>query len=296
MPRRAPAVERSIAVLNLLAAHPGERYTLSEIARDLKLNKATLHAILWALTEAGYLVRDPEGKSYGLGPALVAVGTAALSSFSSVEVARPEMDALADDLGLDVIASTVIHGEIVIVARAGTPRPFGIVLQPGQRLPLIPPLGAVFVAWSGQDEIEAWLGRLGPISVETRERFRNAIEAVRERGYSVGLEGDAHLLQALRGEGETVEQAVKGLRREEYALIDLDRKATYRLNHVGAPVFGPDGRVALGMFLIGFQGRVPGGDVEVAAERLVTAASTVTGAIHGREPDEIAGGRPAVRP
>jgi DNA-binding IclR family transcriptional regulator len=283
-------------VLNLLAAHPGERYTLSEIARDLKLNKATLHAILWALTEAGYLVRDPEGKSYGLGPALVAVGSAALSSFSSAEVARPEMDALADELGLDCIASTVIHGEIVILARAGTPRPFGIVLQPGQRLPLIPPLGAVFVAWSGREEIEAWLGRLGPISVETRRRFRKAIEAVRERGYSVGLEGDAHLLQALRGGGgASVEEAVKGLRKEEYALIDLDRKATYRLNHVGAPVFGPDGRVSLGLFLIGFQGRVPGREVEGGAERLVKAASAVTGAIHGREPEEIVEGRPAVR-
>jgi DNA-binding IclR family transcriptional regulator len=294
MPRRAPAVERSIAVLNLLAAHPGERYTLSEIARDLQLNKATLHAILWALTEAGYLVRDPEGKSYGLGPALVAVGSAALSSFSSAEVARPEMEALADELRLDCIASTVIHGEIVILARAGTPRPFGIVLQPGQRLPLIPPLGAVFVAWSGQEQIEAWLGRLGPISVETRRRFRKAIEAVRERGYSVGLEGDAHLLEALRGAG-SVEQAVKGLRREEYALIDLDRKATYRLNHVGAPVFGPDGRVSLGLFLIGFQGRVPGREVEAGAERLVEAASAVTAAIHGREPEEIVEGRPAVR-
>src|SRR5688500_1362500 len=98
MPRRAPAVERSIAVLNLLAQHPGARYTLSEIARDLSVNKATLHAILWALTEGGYLVRDPEGKSYALGPALVAVGNAALSSFSAADVARPHMDALADEL------------------------------------------------------------------------------------------------------------------------------------------------------------------------------------------------------
>ena len=54
MPRRAPAVERVIAVLNLLAAHPGQPYTLSDIARDLELNKATLHAILWALTQAGF--------------------------------------------------------------------------------------------------------------------------------------------------------------------------------------------------------------------------------------------------
>jgi DNA-binding IclR family transcriptional regulator len=291
MPRRSPAVERSIAVLNLLAAHPGERYTLSEIARDLRLNKATLHAILWALTEAGYLVRDPEAKTYGLGPALVALGNAAGSTFSAAEVARPEMEALAAELELDCLASTVIHGEIVILARAGTPRPFGIAVQPGQRLPLIPPLGAVFVAWSGPEEIEAWLGRLGPISDETRRRFRRAIEAVRERGYSVGLEGDAQLLQALREHGAggpTVEEAVQGLRREEYALIDLDRRAAYRLNHIGAPVFGPDERAALGMFLIGFQGRVPGREVERYGRRLTEAAATVTQAIHGRPAEELA--------
>jgi DNA-binding IclR family transcriptional regulator len=112
----------------------------------------------------------------------------------------------------------------------------------------------------------------------------------------VGLEGDAHLLQALRGGGgASVEEAVKGLRKEEYALIDLEPKATYRLNHVGAPVFGADGRVALGLFLIGFQGRVPGREVKGRAERLVKAASAVTGAIHGREPEEIVEGRPAVR-
>ena len=45
MARRAPAVERSIAVLNYLAARPDDRFTLSEIARATDLNKATLHAI-----------------------------------------------------------------------------------------------------------------------------------------------------------------------------------------------------------------------------------------------------------
>src|SRR5438552_2432290 len=80
MPRRAPAVERSVAVLNLLAAHPSEKLTLSEIARDLGLNKATLHAILSALADAGYLVRDPARKSYGLGPAPIPPGNAACAA------------------------------------------------------------------------------------------------------------------------------------------------------------------------------------------------------------------------
>lgn len=289
MARRAPAVERSISVLNFLAAHSGERFTLSEIARDLRLNKATLHAILAALTGAGYLVRDPAAKSYGLGPALVAVGNAAGTSFSAVDAAVPEMRGLADELGLDCIASTAIHGEIVILARSGTPRPFGIAVQPGQRLPLIPPIGTVFVAWSGADEIEAWLGRLGRISEETRRRFRRAVSAVRERGYSVGLEGDAQLLlRALRHHGSgapSVEEGVKGLRKEEYALIDVDPKTSYRLNHIGVPVFDAEGTVGLGLFLIGFQGLASGREVEAYASRLAAAADRVTKAIHGREPE-----------
>jgi len=108
MARRAPAVERAVAVLNLLAAHPQQRYTLSEIARDLKLNKATLHAILGALTDEGYLVRDPAAKSYALGPALVALGNSAVSTYPAAECAVPEMRALTDELGLDCVASAAI--------------------------------------------------------------------------------------------------------------------------------------------------------------------------------------------
>src|SRR6266542_1698075 len=192
MPRRAPAVERSVAVLNYLAAHPGEKLTLSEIAREVELNKATLHAILSALTEAGYLVRDPARKSYGLGPALIALGNAASSTQPAVDYALPEMQALTDELGLDCVASAPIHDEIVILARSGTPRPFGVYVLPGQRLPLTPPIGTVFVAWSTQEEIDHWLSRLGPeVKKDALEWHGKAVDAVRERGYSVGLEGAA---------------------------------------------------------------------------------------------------------
>ena len=69
-PRPAPGVERVVAVLNFLAAHPDESFTLSELARRLDLNKATCHALLMPLTQAGYLLRHPTRMNYTLGPAL----------------------------------------------------------------------------------------------------------------------------------------------------------------------------------------------------------------------------------
>jgi DNA-binding IclR family transcriptional regulator len=295
MARRAPAVERAVAVLNYLAAHPGERFSLSEIARDLTLNKATLHAILGALTDAGYLSRDSEQKTYGLGPALVALGNAALSTFSAADYALPEMQALTEELGLDCVASAAIHDEIVILARTGTPRPFGINVQPGQRLPLAPPLGTVFVAWSSDAVIDRYLARVGPPSSAQRlERYRRAITAVRARGYSVGLEGPptpTRPRDARRtAHAPTLEESVRSVEIEEYALIDLDRASSYRLNHIGAPVFGPNGEVGVGLFLIGFAGVVPAERVPEYAARLRSACERVTKAVHGREPDELPAG------
>jgi len=294
MTRRAPAVERAVAVLNHLSSHPGERFSLSEIARDLTLNKATLHAILGALTDAGYLSRDPEQKSYTLGPALVALGNAALATFSAADYALPEMQALTDELGLDCVASAAIHDEIVILSRTGTPRPFGINVHPGQRLPLAPPLGTVFVAWSSDEVIDAYLARVGPPpSAQRLERYRRAITAVRARGYSVGLEGPPppRPREERRGaHGPTLEESVRSVEIEEYALIDLDRASSYRLNHIGAPVFGPDGEVGVGLFLIGFAGVVPAERVPEYAARLRSACERVTKAVHGREPDEVPAG------
>ena len=294
MARRAPAVERAVAVLNYLAAHPGDRFTLSEIARDLTLNKATLHAILGALTEAGYLVRHNGAKTYALGPALVALGNSAVGSFSAVDTAMPEMQALTDELGLHCVASAAIHDEIVILARSGTPRPFGVNVQPGQRLPLAPPLGTVFVAWSKPDLIERWLSRVGPgASRDAKDRYRRAIAAVRARGYSVGLEGPPPPPRRASGETRrrgaehipTLEESVRGVEIEEYALIELDPSASYRLNHIGAPVFGPDGEVALGLFLIGFAGGIPAERVPEHAARLLAACERVTKAIQGKAPE-----------
>jgi DNA-binding IclR family transcriptional regulator len=290
MARRAPAVERAVAVLNYLAAHAGERFTLSEIARDLSLNKATLHAILGALTESGFLVREPETKIYGLGPALVALGNSAVGGFPAVDTAAPEMQALSDELGVDCVASASIHDEIVILARTGTPRPFGINVQPGQRLPLVPPLGTVFVAWSAPDRVDRYLSKVGPGSKERIDRYRRAIAAVRERGYSVGLEGPPPPPRSPQGKratkhAPTLEESVRGVEIEEYALIELDPSASYRLNHIGAPVFGPDGEVALGLFLIGFLGGIQSKQVPEYAGRLLAACERVTKGIQGKPPE-----------
>lgn len=295
MARPAPAVDRTVAVLNHLATHPARQFTLSELARELDLNKATAHGMLATLADAGYVTRDPGAKTYGLGPALIALGNAALASTPAARLAQPHMAQLSREFDLECVASAAIADEIVILARAGTPRPLGINIEPGQRLPLAPPLGTVFVAWSDAETIDRWLSHVGPApsgSSEQRsdsdlaadlERYRQALATVRERGYSVALggEGQQRLVQALQDAGHQPKGARGG---EEYALVELAGDSRYRINHIGAPVFGAGGEVSLALFLIGFRGQIAAEEVPRYADRLLEAADQVSLRLRGGQP------------
>ena len=207
-----------------------------------------------------------------------------------------ELRAVSDDLGLECLASAAVAGEIVILARAGAPQPLGLSVHVGQRLPLVPPLGTVFLAWSDDDEIDRWLTRVGPDASEAeRARYRAAVAAVRARGYSVALEADARarlgrmLAELTAGDDDRRDprailgELVDALAHEEYALIELAPSESYRVNHIAAPVFGPAGEVVLALTLIGFRDQLSAEQVPQYAERLMAATRTVTKAIHGEE-------------
>src|SRR3954453_392414 len=120
MARPAPATDRAVAVLDFLAQHPDERFSLSELCRQTGISKGTAHGQVAALLDAGYLLRHPADKRLSLGPALVALGAAAAArQYEAVDDARPEMRALAAELGVQCVASAAFGGDMVLLARTG---------------------------------------------------------------------------------------------------------------------------------------------------------------------------------
>ncbi|HLF99803.1 MAG TPA: helix-turn-helix domain-containing protein [Acidimicrobiia bacterium] len=303
MARPSPAVDRVVAVLNFLAAHPDEGFTLSELARHLDLNKATAHSLLNALSDAGYVIRHPSRLTYTLGPALVVLGNAAAAGSPALDFARDEMRTLAETFELECLATAEVGDDMVILARSGVPgrlRTLDDLVQIGRRLPLVPPLGTVFRAWAGDDEIERWLALLERTAGDDEiERYRQGLHAARRRGYVVGLEADpratlgralAQLADDDRGARvrDVVESLVDDLGHDEYILVDLQSTSNYFVNHVVAPVFDSNGGVALAISLAGFRGRMSGADIERHGRALRDACDRVTRAIHGRAPEQAA--------
>ncbi|MGH9235707.1 MAG: IclR family transcriptional regulator [Acidimicrobiales bacterium] len=281
-----------MAVLELLARHPDERFTLSEVARRCSLNKATAHALLSTLSERGVLLRHPDEKRYSLGPRLVAIGDAARRGYTAVDFAPTVLDALAAATGLQASAWQMAGDHVVCVVRLGrSTNDRGSAVQ--LRLPLVPPVGLVFMAWSDPATVEAWLARAG--AVETVGLAVEALPTIRRQGFGV-MESSPEWHTLTRNNGPrsadvaspAAQRALlRAVAQQPLVVSSLRDDDAYHPADVTAPVFGSDGEVLLAVTVSGLadRGPVDGAELRALGQRVVAAADALTAAVSGRRPE-----------
>lgn len=295
MARPAPAARRALQVIDLFVAHPGQRFSLSEIVRRTAMSLGSAHAVLHTLEAAGYVRRHPTTKAYGLGPALVAAGVVALEEQPGIRRAIERAPALAEQLGTEVVVTAPAAEEIIFLSRAGTPSPHGPDIREGERIPLVPPLGAVFMAWSSDDEVERWLARGPASSQEQLDHHRAALDLARQRGCAVAASSEvqrsfgaaASDLADVPGRHElrsALDELLIAMAAGPYALDALEPDRTYDVGVVAAPVFDVDGAVVAAITATGFPPGRSAAEVVAASDAVRDCAAVVTRESRGRPP------------
>ncbi len=254
MARPALSASRALSVLNFLAAHSGEQFTLTDLATNLDINRASAHALLEVLRDEGYIVRHSRLRTYSLGPSVVALGSAALDCHPSIDQARDEARRLSDDLSLSVAVTAVAGEDIVVLARAGRHMPHDMATHVGQRVRIVPPLGAIFVAWH---DPTVWLER-----APEPEAMRDLLGEIRSRGWAA----------ALRSPGDY------------QVLGQLDEASSYEVLMVTAPVFGTGGDAVVALTLLGLPGELSAEQLRSYGEQLRDAGLVATRRSGGRPP------------
>jgi DNA-binding IclR family transcriptional regulator len=283
--RPSPQTDRVVALVELLSDHPGEGFTLAEVTRRLGVNKSTCHSILTTLLEAGWLLRDPNRKTYRLGPSLVNVARSAATGFPALQFARPEMVTISRELGAHCVALEVGEDHVTVVDQVRDVRAVGAPLQYGD-IPLRPPFGAAAVAWAGPARAERWLAHAAP---DARDGYRRALAAIRRRGFVVEAPNArlhdmvAHLGAAGLPLAELVDELAPQL--DEGALpARLEPARRYVVSSVNAPVFDSDGEVVLILAVLGLPGVLTGREVKAVGQRVMTSTTALTAAISPKEP------------
>ena len=182
------SLERGLAVINSFS-RDRQTQTLSEVAQQAGLTRATARRILLTLTELGYVRQN--GRGFALTPRVLDLGYSFLSSFRVVELAQQPMERLVDEVKESSSMSILDDTEIVYVARVPTTRIMTIALALGSRLPVYPTsMGRVLLAGSSDDEISDYLAktelrRLTPHTITDVSELWEKLEEVRAQGFAL---------------------------------------------------------------------------------------------------------------
>lgn len=287
--RSAPTV-RVVQVLDFLVEQRGKRYGLSELARALDLAKPTCLGILTELTAGGYLVRDADTLTYGLGPALIAAGRVAQDSFAMSALARAELEKLTARYRTTCTASAVVGEQIMVLESTGP----GLV-KVGAAYHFAPPVGLMYVLWDTDAAFDAWLAKPATVPLQQDEaRLRQIVAECRERGYLVEslTAAGRRLYSMLAGFAardlpddlrELVGELVTSLGERVYLGTDLRPRKEHPVSLLAAPTYGGDGRQ--NMVLTMYVGKsITGAEIDRRGTALVAAADAVTTASGGNRP------------
>ncbi|WP_051300423.1 IclR family transcriptional regulator [Actinomadura rifamycini] len=165
-PGRGTAKTLDRGLLVLLAFQHRTEWGVSELARELGLDKAVAHRLLTTLAHRGFVLADPDTRRYRLGVAVGVLARAAERGGALEAAARPLLTALARELGESAVLN-VPHGAgyrtALAVDAAGPMRYSAIV---GETLPAHGgAAGHAIFAFYPDDDVRRLLGA-GPL-----ERF-----------------------------------------------------------------------------------------------------------------------------
>lgn len=191
------AVDRSLRIVRALQESSGA--TVTDVAKRVNLPKSTVYNHIQTLDENGYLVKD--GDQYLLGLRFLEHGGHTRNRMSVFQVAKPEIEALADTLGERVNLTTEEHGKGVYLYQESGEDAITLDSYVGKRQYLhSTAFGKAMLAHMPEDRVEAILDRHGMPTRTDRtigdsEALFAELRTIREDGYATD---DEESLQGLR--------------------------------------------------------------------------------------------------
>jgi len=212
-------VVRAVAVLRHIAAGNRCRNS-SQTAKAIGINRTTLIRILATLEQEGIIEALPDQGGYRLGTGLIALAADALSERGVVEVARPVLKRLVEELNLSAHLGIREGREIVYLARETPVSHLASTVRVGTRLPAhATTIGRVLLA-ELSDAALAELYCESPLDAYT-EKTRTTLPALRAQLEADRARGVAWSVANFEPEIGSAAAAVRDHRGETVAAINV---------------------------------------------------------------------------
>jgi DNA-binding IclR family transcriptional regulator len=249
--------------------------------------------VLLALAERGLVHRFADLR-YSLGAACRALGDAAEAAGAPLIAIEPIAEALARATASCVAISSCVDNDTRVERVFDHAPAFAVRARLGESMALVPPFGAVFVAWD-EHASECWLDRAGPaLSEQERVHARAALGAVRARGYAISVTAvRPDFIQLVEDLADAPPNAaalrardvlIREIAPSKYLPIEIPSDTPQHVNQMSAPIFDVAGGVPYSLMVLGPSYDLMPAEIDALGARLLAAAHDATTKLGGRQP------------
>jgi IclR family transcriptional regulator, KDG regulon repressor len=197
---QAPIVTKAFRMLELIAKKD-RLLTISDISRELGINKSTVHGIAHALEKVGAIVRDKETKRYTLGMTLFELAKAGYARIDLKDFARPVMEDLMRSTRQSVFLGIRSGDHVSIIDIVESTQDLKITSPIGTRVPLLAgAIGKALLATMEESQAISLIRAIGlrrftEKSITDSSLYMKKVDEARASGY--GLD-DEEYIQGVR--------------------------------------------------------------------------------------------------
>jgi IclR family pca regulon transcriptional regulator len=186
----------SRGLLILEAFDPAQpKMGITDLSRKTGLSKSTVFRLVHTLSLMGYIIPVIEENKYTLGPKVLGLGFAVLSSLELREVAQPYLLELSRQTKETVNLAVLDGWKLIYIERIKTQQILNINLHVGSRLELYnTSMGRVLAAYQAEDWISDYLKYIRKLP-QARDYWKahakkllKILENVREKGFAINNE------------------------------------------------------------------------------------------------------------
>lgn len=192
-PHRDGASGRALAILEAVAA-AGRPLPLADITEALDIPKGTAHRLCSQLVDMGFLARDVDGRSYGVGKALCQLALSSLNHRSVQSLRHQVLTELVEQVQETCNFTTLDGDQIIYLDRVEAQWPLRLTLEVGSHVPLhCTASGKVLLAHAPTPEFDRLLRHMRlkpstPHSITDVQTLKQECRQITDQGYSTDRE------------------------------------------------------------------------------------------------------------
>lgn len=187
------SVSRALDIITLVSMKKGG-LGVTEIAKQIDINKSSVYRILSTLVQYGYIEQDAETGKYKLGYKFLEVSSKLLESIDLRAEARPFLQELENETNEVIHLVVYDQGEVVYIEKLEGNETLRMHSKVGKRAPMhCTSVGKAILAHLPSSVVLDILERKGmPVhtdkTITDKEEFLKELSQVRQKGFALDLE------------------------------------------------------------------------------------------------------------